>query len=172
MIQPKSTDTSTDTGTEARRRQAGRLLASLRDEVAAQERIAALLERQEQTVVSPSSDLFREATEALEAELGRAPHRATKRERVLRDLAELFGVARSALTITSLVERLGPAGDALRVERGRLESTVLEVQRRTRRVNALVRMHREVTRDLLQVVLGTEEGGDVHAGGTLIDAEV
>lgn len=160
------------TSTAERDRFAGRLLVAVRDEVAAHERIRRLLDRQEASVTSPSSDEFRAATEALESELGRTPHRVAKRDRALRDLGGHFGVASSALTLGSLCERLGDGAEALRVERERLATAVVETQKRTRRVSALVRMHRAVTRELLQVILGTSETGDVHSGGTLIDAEV
>ena len=154
----------------------GRLVAALREETVAHERIAELLIRQEESVRAPKA--LREATLALEAELARTPHRTGKRDRALDDLARHLGIARSAMTLGSLCERLATGGDAprdcaatLRVERERLRAAVQVTQKRTRRVNALVRMHREVAAELLSVVLGQQPGEDVHAGGTLIDAE-
>ena len=160
------------TTTLERQRYTGRLLAAVREEVAAHGRIAELLALQEAAVVAPGSDAFRAATEKLEGELARAPHRTAKREKTIADLGAHFGVAPGALTLTSLAERLGEAGGALAAERDRLQAAALETRRRTRRVNALVRMHREVTAELLQVVLGTDGEEDVRSGGTLIDAEV
>lgn len=156
------------------RRLTNRLVAVVRDEVAAHERLDALLERQEATVTAPSSDAFRTATEAIEAELARAPHRASKRNAVLESLGNALGVAAGALTLTSLCERLGDDAAALRPERDRLEEVANRTRKRTRKIAALVRMHREVTRELLQAVLGDggESGADVLSGGTLIDAEV
>lgn len=148
-----------------------RLLAAIREDVAAHGRIVELLEGQENAVASRMDGGFREATEALERELSRAPLRAERRTRAFGALADALGVSRGALTLTSAVERLGEAGDALARERDRLRDAAGEVKRRNLRVAALVRMHREVTRDLLQLVLGTEEAS-VHDGGTLIDAEV
>lgn len=166
---------STANTAQVAQRMAGRLVAVLRDEVAAQERILELLERQESQVVAPSSEGFSAATEALEAELQRAPHRAQKRGKALSGLASAFGVSAQAMTLTSLVERLGaaPQAAAIAAERDRLAENAAHIQRRVRRVGALVRMHREVTRDLVQLILGSgEDGEDVRQGGTLIDAEV
>ena len=159
--------------TEGAKRQRGRLVAVVRDEIAAHERLDALLAKQEASVARPSSDAFREATLAIEAELARAPHRTQKRESALKAIGAALGVAGAALTLTSLAERFG-GGDALRDERDRLQSIALQTQARTRKVAALVRVHREVTRELLQSALGDEDEprGDVLSGGTLIDAEV
>ena len=160
--------------TEGAKRQLGRLVAVVRDELAAHERLAALLAQQEASVARPRSDAFREATLAIEAELARAPHRTQKRETALKAIGAELGVAGAALTLTSLAERFGAGGDALRDERDRLQSIALRTQARTRKVAALVRVHREVTRELLQSALGDEDEprGDVLSGGTLIDAEV
>ena len=78
----------------------------------------------------------------------------------------------SALTLGSIVDRLGDAGAPLAQERERLRDVVLDVQRVNRRVAALIRMHREVTRDILNSVLGEGSGTLPFEGGTLIDAEV
>lgn len=154
----------------------GRLVAALREEIVAHERIAELLSLQEESVRDPES--LREVTLKLDVELSRTPHRTSKRDRALEDLARHLGIAKRAMTLGSLCERLSVADAsangrtaALRVERERLREAVLLTQKRTRRVNALVRLHREVAAELLSVVLGTESGEDVHAGGTLIDAE-
>ena len=68
--------------------------------------------------------------------------------------------------------RLGADGELLAAERTRLIEVCADVCRRNRRMATLVRLHRQVTRELIQVVLGPEDGGDVHEGGSLIDAEV
>lgn len=151
---------------------AHRLVAALREDVAANERIAALLAVQEESVRHPGDAAFQEATSALETELKGAPMRTARRDRALGDLAGALGVARTALTIKSAVERLGADGAALAHERDRLAEVAHEVQVRNRRVATLVRLHRQVTKELIQVVLGPTDGGDVHSGGSLIDAEV
>ncbi len=153
-------------------RYAGRLLAAVRDETAAHLRLIDLLRSQEANVTRPGNDAFRAATDGLQAELARVPHRAKKRAQILKDLAGVFGVSVKALTIGSAVERLGDRGVALGAARTELQAAAIETRRLTLRVGALVRMHREVTRDLLQVVLGGDEQHDVAGGGTLIDAEI
>lgn len=162
------------TTSEAVLRQVNRLVVVVREEIAAHERLDGLLAQQEAAVTNPSSDAFREATLAIESELARAPHRATKRSTVLKALAGEFGVAAHALTLTSICERLGLESGTLAAERDRLEEVASRTQRRTKKVAALVRAHREVTRELLQAILGSDDGAgaDVLGGGTLIDAEV
>lgn len=157
---------------KAQLRHANRVVAVMREEIAAHGRLHELLGRQQASVTAPGSDEFREATVALEAELARAPHRVKKRTQALADLAGILGVAKGALTLSSAVERLGDDGAMLAQCRDELQACTEETRRRTLRVAALVRLHREVTRELLQVVLGAPEGDDVLDGGTLIDAEV
>ena len=154
------------------KKQRNRLLAAVREDIAAHERILVILDAQEIHVRRPADDAFQQATAALERELSRVPQRKSRRERVLRDLAAHFGVSTSALTIGSICERLGTDGTALAQDREKLLELATEVKRRNRRVATLVRVHRQVTRELIQVVLGPTDGGDVHAGGSLIDAEV
>ncbi|MEE2939855.1 MAG: hypothetical protein VX460_05675 [Planctomycetota bacterium] len=153
-------------------RHANRVVAIMREEVGAHRRLHELLGRQEASVTAPGSEEFRDATIALEAELARAPHRVSKRTQALADLAEALGVARGALPLGSAAERLGDDGAALALCREELSACTEETRARTLRVSALVRLHRDVTRELLQVVLGAPEGDDVLDGGTLIDAEV
>lgn len=151
---------------------ANRLVVAIREEVSSHQRILELLSAQEGSIRQPASDLFRAATEELEVELKRNAQRTARRERAVVALAGEFGVAPSAATVGSLVERLGPDGELLAAERAQLIEVSGEVGRQNRRMATLVRLHRQVTRDLIQVVLGPEDGGDVHAGGSLIDAEV
>lgn len=149
-----------------------RLVASVREDIAAHERIAEILGRQESSVRRPSSDEFTRATADLQAELGGAPARTARRDRALSGVAGVLGVPPFATTLGSVVLRAGDRGTALAQDRERLRELADEVDRRGRRVATLVRLHRQVARDLLQVVLGQEDGEDVHAGGSLIDAEV
>lgn len=149
-----------------------RLIVAIRDEVACQENIVALLAAQEESIREPASEPFQAATLGLEVELRRSAQRTARREHALAALAADLGVTPGAATVGSLVERLGADGALLAEERARLLEVSSEVRRRNRRMATLVRLHRQVTRELIQVVLGPEDGGDVHDGGSLIDAEV
>lgn len=153
-------------------RYAGRLLAAVRDETAAHGRLIGFLSQQEEFVTRPGTEEFRTATDGLQAELARVPHRAKKRAQIMKDLAAVFEVSPKAMTLGTAAERLGPRGAALEAAAQELKAVAVETRRRTLRVSALVRMHREVTRDLLQLVLGGDENRDVAGGGTLIDAEI
>ena len=149
-----------------------RLVVAIREEIASHRQVLALLRTQEGAIRQPAGDSFRGATRDLEVELKRCAQRSSLRERAVVALATEFGVASSAATGGSLAERLGSDGDLLRAERSALIEVAKEVGQQNRRMATLVRLHRQVTRELIQVVLGPEDGGDVHAGGSLIDAEV
>lgn len=154
------------------RKLGNRLLVAVREDVAAHQRVLVLLQRQEATVTRPADPPFREATEALEQELERLPFRKGQRDRTLKEMGRAFGVEASALTLGSVAERLGDAGRPLELERLRLREAILDVQSVNRRVAALIRMHRDVTREILYSVLGDGSGTSPLDGGTLIDAEV
>ncbi|QDV09972.1 FlgN protein [Planctomycetes bacterium Poly30] len=149
-----------------------RLLVAVRDDVAAHGRVVEILRTQEASIVRPADAAFRQATESLEGELERIPFRKTQRDRIFRDLGVEFGIEPTALTIRSVAERLGAAGAPLLAEGERLREVATEVQRLNRRVAALVRMHREVTREILNTVLADGSGRAPLDGGTLIDAQV
>lgn len=149
-----------------------RLVIAIREENVSHQQILELLGVQEESIRRPASEAFKAATEELEVELKRNAQRTARRERAVVALAVELGVAPSAATVGSLAERLGPDGALLAAERAQLIELSQEVGRLNRRMATLVRLHRQVTRDLIQVVLGSEDGGDVHAGGSLIDAEV
>lgn len=159
---------STSTGTN----RVNRLVIAIREEVASHEKIVELLTVQEGSIRNPAGEAFQAATLELEVELKRSAGRTARRERALAELAAELGVAPGVATIGSMVERLGADGELLAAERARLIDVGADVRRRNRRMATLVRLHRQVTRELIQVVLGPEDGGDVHEGGSLIDAEV
>jgi len=159
---------SASTGTN----RVNRLVIASREEVASHEKIVELLTVQEGSIRNPAGEAFQAATLELEVELKRSAGRTARRERALAELAAELGVAPGVATIGSMVERLGADGELLAAERARLIDVGADVRRRNRRMATLVRLHRQVTRELIQVVLGPEDGGDVHEGGSLIDAEV
>ena len=159
---------SASTGTN----RVNRLVIAIREEVASHEKIVELLTVQEGSIRNPAGEAFQAATLELEVELKRSAGRTARRERALAELAAELGVAPGVATIGSMVERLGADGELLAAERARLIEVGADVRRRNRRMATLVRLHRQVTRELIQVVLGPEDGGDVHEGGSLIDAEV
>ena len=159
---------SASTGTN----RVNRLVIAIREEVASHEKIVELLTVQEGSIRNPAGEAFQAATLELEVELKRSAGRTARRERALAELAAELGVAPGVATIGSMVERLGADGELLAAERARLIDVGADVRRRNRRMATLVRLHRQVTRELIQVVLGPEDGGDVHEGGSLIDAEV
>jgi len=90
---------------------------------------------------------------------------------VLKGRGRRLGGEAVTLALRSAAERLGAAGQPLLVERERLVEVAERVQKANKRVAALVRLHREVTREILNTVLGDGSGAEPFDGGTLIDAE-
>ena len=113
-----------------------RLVIAIREEVATQRRILELLNAQEGSIRQPAGPAFKTATEELEVQLKRSSQRTARRERAVVALAEEFGVAPSAATVGSLVERLGVDGELLAVERAHLVEVSGEIGRLNRRISS------------------------------------
>lgn len=148
------------------------LLAWARDELASQERLAALLEAQEQATVAHDVRIVEEHTASIQAELGGAAGRAKRRETVVGALAAHWNVAATVLTLTSIAERLGPQGDVILEVRGDLRDTAARVARQVRRLGRLLSVHRQLARETIEILLTDEQGNPLHDAGTLVDAEV
>lgn len=147
------------------------LAAWAREERAAQEEAVLVLRDQERAVRARDLDALEAASRRLE-ELGRrGALRARRRDRRLADLARIWSVPASALTLGSVAERLGSDGAELAELRGALRQGAAELLRVTRRVGALVAAFRRVAGEVVELLLTDEDGTPLHAGGGLVDAE-
>lgn len=149
-----------------------RLEAILREELAGQADLLALLRRQEAAVVARTSGELSEVTGCLEAALHDCATRRARREGVLRKLAEQLGVAPSALTLRSLAERLGADGQRLTALRDELRDVTSRVVRQNRRVAAVLGLHRRINQEVLQLFLAEDDSNPLDRAGALVDAEV
>jgi hypothetical protein len=141
-----------------------RLEAYLQEELQARERSLVFLKQQEEAIA--------EATHALERELLSNVARSSRRDEVFQGLGRLWNVPASAMTLTSIAERMGVGSDRLRSLRDRLRNRTADVVRQNRRIAALTRVHRQLVQDVLGVLFQEEvEAQPLSAAGTLIDAE-
>ena len=141
------------------------------EDLVAQKRLVELLTRQEEMIVQNDTKGLQEATEAMEAELRLAPTRSGNRERILRQLARTWRVHRDTITLSSAAERAEEGGDRIRDLRRELRSTCADVARANRRLAALTTLHRSIVRDVIDTLLGDENGSPILLAGTLVDAE-
>ena len=148
------------------------LLGWARDEVAGQRRLLATLELQEEATIAHDVGRVDEHTAAIQAELGRAPGRAERRETLVQALAAHWNVPASVLTLTSIAERLGPEGESLLQVRSDLRDIAARVARQGRRLGRLLSVHRQLARETIEILLTDEQGNPLHDEGTLVDAEV
>ena len=148
------------------------LVAWAREECAAQEEALAVLEQQELAVRGRNLTAVNEAAEKMR-ELGpRGATRGRRRDQLLGQLAQVWNVPREALTLGSVVERLGKDAGELGELRIKLRHSTSQVLRATRRVGVLVTALRRISGDVIEVLLTDEDGSPLHEGGALVDAEV
>ncbi len=149
-----------------------RLEALLREDLASQRSMLALLRRQEAAVVARTPEDLVAVTSEIEVEVSSSAARRMRREPVVRRIAELLRVAPSALSLGSLAERLGADGARLLTLRDELREATTRVVRQNRRVAALVGLHRRINQEVLELVLADEDSNPMQRAGALVDAEV
>ncbi len=142
-----------------------------REELDAQARTLELLEDQEQAALEHDLESVQATSAAMEALGSQGTARARRRDSLLAELAAVWNVPPSALTLASVSERLGAAGQALRALRTELRSTTAAVLRHARRVGLLLCAHRRIAGEVVELLLTDEQGRPLHGGGALVDAE-
>lgn len=147
------------------------LEAYVQEEIGGQARLLALLEVQEAALRARRTDELASATRALDSELDAALGRGRRRREIVAALATQWGIAESALTLSSIVRRTGDEGDRLSRQKDELERVSLDVQRVARRAGVCARFLQRLEAELLQAVLSPPAGAPLHEGGALVDAE-
>jgi chromosome segregation ATPase len=140
-------------------------------ELGAQKRLLALLGEQERATLENDTTALQESTEQLDRELAGEPARARLRRQLAEGLGAEWGVDARALTIRSIAERAGDAGERLRALRDELREVAGEVSAAGRRLAALARLHRGVYADLIGVLAGPGSDGTGSEEGLLVRAE-
>ncbi len=147
------------------------LEAYLLEECSAQQRVEACLRRQEEALLRGTPADVVESVRALETELATAGKRTARRQLVLRRLGAAWRVSGRSLTLSSIVERLGPAGGRVAALRGELRRALASVTKHGRRVAAQARYQHKLIGELVQGVLVEHCGADGTRRGGLVDAE-
>lgn len=147
------------------------LEACMRDHVEAQNRMIALLQEQERSVLEERPPGVELATQALTAELRTVPERTQRRDKILARFALAWGVANGSLTLSSVADRYGEGSQRLRELRDELREATAQCMRLNRRVSSLVRLHRRVMLDVIDSLLADEENSPMKETGTLLNAQ-
>lgn len=149
-----------------------KLQACIQEELQARERTLELLTRQERAILDNRSEDLAQATSKLERELVGGVERGARRDEIFRALARLWSVPVNAMTLSSIIERLGSGAGGLSRLRDELRDQTARVVRANRRIAALTRLHRRLVQDVLGALFQEEVDAMPLAGaGTLIDAE-
>lgn len=143
-----------------------------RDERDAQLASLDLLEEQERAVRARDLDAVEAVGEQLRAQGARGATRARRRDQLLGELAAIWGVPRTALSLGSVAERLGKDDAGLAELRVELRHVAARVLRTSRRVAVLVNTFRRVSREVVEMLLTDEDGTPLHQGGGLVNEEV
>lgn len=146
------------------------LEAWAQEELAGQRRILALITRQEEALVANRSSLLLEACQELEQELRGQAERADRRGKLFQAIAESLQVDARALSLSSILERVG-THPRLANLRDELRRSTAETVRRNRRFAALAGAQRKLIEELVTTLLQQEDPKALHEGGTLVNAK-
>jgi hypothetical protein len=150
---------------------ANQLEAVLDEEIAARGRTTAVLHEQIEALRQKDREAFCECTQTLERELSSNSERGQRRARIVATLAAAWGVAPTALTVSSIATRLGAAGARISGKRAALREALASEFKANRRLGALMRAERRIVRDLLRSIYGDEVEQALDGAGNLMDAE-
>lgn len=148
-----------------------RLEDYLREELEAQARLDALLLEQERALTRAEGSELAERSRAVERELARSTGPAAMRKELIAELASHWEVEAGALTLSSVIERLGAPAEHLAPLRKELRSATARVFRRARRIAAAARYHQRLSSEILEAVFAAVEVETTPDGGILVDAE-
>jgi hypothetical protein len=146
------------------------LEVNVMEEISAKRATLEAILAQEQSIAANDPSSFEKTVEEIGKLVPRDGHRAAKREHLLRQISEHWQVPVEALTLGSIVRRLGLEGTRLEELRVELRKVVATVLKHNRRLSSLIGMHRRLNRDIIQVVLGGDEKYDIDSSGTILDA--
>ena len=153
------------------RKLANQLEALLDEELAARGRTTAVINRQIDTLKSKDREGFADCTRCMEQELSSNAERGQRRAKVVASLAAQWRVAPTALTLTSIANRLGEDGERIATKRAALREAVACELWANRRLGTLMRAERQIVRDLLRSIYGEEVEKALDCAGNLVDAE-
>lgn len=147
------------------------LEACTQEDLCAQTRIRELLAQQSAALTTRNTESIEETTDELDRELDAGLHRVTRRGQLIDGFASIWGIPGSALSLSSIAERYGPGSEKLMELRTQLRTATTEVMEAGRRNAALIRMHREVVHEVMDVLFGEGGKNPLDVEGSLVNAE-
>lgn len=142
----------------------------LRAETKAQEVLLGLLEAQERAVRSGRTSEILSANARYEETLRKGSTRDAERSRLLAEFGAFYGVAPKALSLASIIERLGPHAGQLPAERVRLRAATSRVLQASRRLSSIARYHGSIVEEVLGL-LQPEDANPSDGRGSLVHVE-
>jgi len=152
-----------------------RLEAQVREDLDAQRRVQSILDALLGVVRSGSPAEITAHFGGLKREIESGSERAARRTALFQALAVQLGVPASMVTLSSIAERAGPAGEHLCELRVELRAAAALVVRTHRKLAATLRCQRRIMNDALAILLSDksgESGNPLIEEGTLVDASV
>jgi len=146
------------------------LEVNVAEEITAKRASLEAIRAQEESIAANDPGAFEITVDEIGKLLPRDARRSGKREHLLKMLSEEWQVSMEALTLGSIVRRLGPEGARLEELRTELREVVAAVLKHNRRLSGLIGMHRRLNRDIIHIALGGEEGHDFSSSGAILDA--
>jgi hypothetical protein len=153
------------------RKLANQLEALLDEELAARGRTTAILKEQIEALKLKDQEVFTDCTRRIESELTSNAERGGRRARIVAALAGQWGIAPTALTLSSIAARLGDAGERVAAKRTALREAVANELWANRRLGTLMGAERRLVRDLLRTIYGEDVEKALDGAGNLVDAE-
>ena len=107
----------------------------------------------------------------METELSSNAERGQRRAQIVAALAAQWGIAPTALTLSSIATRLGDAGERVATKRSALREAVASELWANRRLGVLMGAERRLVRDLLRSIYGEDVEKALDGAGNLVDAQ-
>ena len=150
---------------------ANQLEALLDEELSARGRTTAIINEQIETLREKDRVAFGECIQRMENELASNSERGQRRAQIVAALATQWGIAPTALTLSSIATRLGDAGKRIAEKRATLREVVASELWANRRLGVLMGAERRLVRDLLRSIYGEDVEKALDGAGNLVDAQ-
>ncbi|MFT6361706.1 MAG: hypothetical protein ACJAZ8_000100 [Planctomycetota bacterium] len=147
-----------------------RLEAWVQEELGAQRKLLENLKCQERAIVTTDLDSLDQYIQEGRDLRAKSGPRDRRRHMLLKDFERVWSVSAKAMTLGSIVARLGSNGRRLDILRRDLKTTLKEIGGLARRVRTFARYHQSVIHEVVEDVLETNADA-ISQGGALVNTE-
>lgn len=137
----------------------------LEQEIEAQRQLHAVIAEQERAVLRGDTATLTGTAAELERELSGGVARERIRRRLLEEFGTHFTVAPRTLTLSSIIERLGPHAGRIGELRQELREATGELMKTSRKLSSVAKYHQGIVSEVLTLL--SPEGGE----GALVHVE-